>query len=64
MEVTMIKQRKKSDCSCSGHPSGQPKVSRGPCYGYGVRSAVRERIRGKRIERTWLAAIELEDVED
>jgi hypothetical protein len=59
----MIKQTKKSDCSCSGHPSGQPKVSRGVCFGYGVRPAVRARIRGKRIERAWRAAIDLEDVE-
>jgi hypothetical protein len=60
----MIKQPKKHDCSCSGHPSGQPKVSRGPCYGYGVRAAVRERIRGKRVARVWLEAHDLEDVED
>jgi hypothetical protein len=39
-------------------------VSRGPCYGDGVRPAVRDRIRGKQIERAWRAAIELEDVED
>jgi hypothetical protein len=62
MEVTMIKQPKKSDCSCSGHPSGQPKVSRGPCYGNGA--AVRARICGKRIARVWLGAVDLEDVED
>lgn len=60
----MIKQRKKRDCSCSGHPTGQPKVSRGPCYGYGLRAAVRERIRGKEIERAWRESISLEDVED
>jgi hypothetical protein len=64
MEVTMIKRRKKSDCSCSGHPSGQPKVTRGPCYGCGMRAAVRERIRGRQIERVWSEAIDLEDVED
>lgn len=60
----MIKQRKKRDCSCSGHPSGRPKVSRGPCYGDGVRSAVRERVRGKWIERVWSEALDPEDVED
>ena len=59
----MIKQPKKRDCGCSGHPAGQPKVSRGPCYGYGLRTAVRERIRGKRIERLWREAIDPEDVE-
>ena len=60
----MIKRRKKSGCRCSGHPSGCPKVSCGPCYGYGVRPAVRERIRGKRVERVWSAAIDLDDIED
>jgi hypothetical protein len=60
----MIKQPKKRDCNCSGHPSGRPKVSRGPCYGDSLRIAVRERIRGRSIERTWLEAIDLEDVED
>lgn len=60
----MVKRRKKSDCSCSGHPSGQPKLSRGVCFGNGIRPAVRERIRGKQIERAWLGAAELEDVED
>lgn len=60
----MIKQRKKRDCSCSGHPSGIPKVSRGPCYGYGLRAAVRERIRGHQIERVWRGAVDLDDVED
>lgn len=58
------KGKKKSDCGCSGHPSGRPKLSRGPCYGYGVRPAARERIRGRQIERVWREAIELEDVED
>jgi hypothetical protein len=58
------KRKKKSDCGCSGHPSGRPKLSRGPCYGYSVRPAVIERIRGKRIEHVWLAATDPEDVED
>jgi hypothetical protein len=60
----MVKRRKKRDCGCSGHPSGSPKMSRGPCYGYGMRPAVHERIRGRRIERAWRDAAELEDVED
>ena len=60
----MIKQLKKSACSCSGHPAGQPKVSSGPCYGYGVRAAVRTQIRGKQIARVWLGAVDLADVED
>jgi len=63
MEVTVIKQQKKRDCGCSGHPSGQPKVSCGPCYGYGVRPAVRERIYGKQIVRAWRTAPDLRDVE-
>lgn len=58
------RRKKKSDCGCSGHPSGRPKLSRGPCYGYGVRPAVIERIRGKQIENAWLAAVDPEDVED
>lgn len=58
------KGTKKRDCGCSGHPSGRPKLSRGPCYGYGVRPTVRERIRGHGIERAWCAANDLEDVED
>ena len=60
----MIKQPKKRDCSCSGHPSGRPKVTHGPCFGDSLRAAVRERIRGKRIARVWRTAISLEDVED
>jgi hypothetical protein len=39
-------------------------VTRGPCYGDGVRAAVRERIHGKWIARAWLKAIDTEDVED
>ena len=57
------KRKKKNDCGCSGHPAGRPKLSRGPCYDYGLRPAVRERIRGKRLERAWRDAIDLEDVE-
>ena len=60
----MIKQRKRRDCGCSGHPTGRPKVSRGPCYGDCLRAAVRERIRGKRIVRAWRHARDLADVED
>jgi hypothetical protein len=60
----MIKQPKKHDCSCSGHPFGRPKYGRGPCYYGGLRPAVRERIRGKRIARAWLAAIKREDVDE
>lgn len=60
----MIKRTKKKDCGCSGHPSGRPKLSRGPCFGYSLRPAVHERIRGRQIERAWKAAIDLEDVED
>ena len=58
------KRRKKRDCGCSGHPSGRPKLSRGVCYGDCLRPAVRERIRGRQIERVWRAAIDLEDVDD
>jgi hypothetical protein len=60
----MLKQSKKRDCRCSGHPSGQPKLTRGLCYGNDVRAAVRERIRGRQIVRIWLEADDLEDVED
>jgi len=60
----MIKQRKKRDCGCSGHPSGRPKVTRGPCHGYGLRAAVRERIDGRRVVRAWLLAEDLDDVEE
>jgi hypothetical protein len=60
----MIKQRKKRDCGCSGHPSGCPKITRGPCFGYGIRKAVRERIRGKQIVRVWRDAIDRDAVED
>ena len=59
----MIKRQKKHDCGCSSHPTGRPKVSRGPCYGDCLRAAVRERIYGKRIERAWLEVRELDDVE-
>jgi hypothetical protein len=58
------KGNKKRDCGCSGHPAGRPKYSRGPCYGYALRPAVRDRINGRRLERVWRAAIDLEDVED
>lgn len=59
------RRRKKHDCGCSGHPSGRPKVSRGPCYGYGdVRPAVIERRRGRRIARVWITAFNVDDVED
>lgn len=48
---------KKSDCGCSGHTNGNPKIGHGPCYGYGdQRPAVRERIAGKRLVRRWLEA--------
>lgn len=60
----MIKQRKKRDCRCSGHPTGRPKVPRGLCFGYGPRPAVQERIRGKQIVRAWRVAIDLDAVED
>lgn len=59
----MIKQQKKHGCGCSGHPTGRPKVSHGPCYGDGVRPAVRARIRGKQIVRAWRTASDLADVE-
>jgi hypothetical protein len=59
----VIKRRKKRDCGCSGHPAGCPKISRGPCYGYGLRPAVRERIRGKAIVRSWIAAADTADVD-
>jgi hypothetical protein len=60
----MLKQSKKRDCGCSGHPSGRPKLTHGPCYGYGVRAAVKERIRGKRIARVWLEARDVDDVDE
>jgi hypothetical protein len=47
---------KKTDCGCSGHTNGNPKISHGPCYGYGQRPAVRQRIAGKRLAARWLAA--------
>jgi hypothetical protein len=59
-----IKSEKKRDCCCSGHPAGRPKLSRGVCFGDCLRPAVRERIQGRRIERAWSAATDLEDVED
>jgi hypothetical protein len=59
----MIKQKKRRGCGCSGHPSGRPKVSHGPCYGDGVRPAVRDRIDDKRIVRAWLTASDRADVE-
>lgn len=61
----MIKRRKKRGCDCSGHPSGNPKIATGgPCYGGGVRPAVKERIAGKLVVRAWLLAEDLDDVED
>lgn len=57
----MLKQRKKRDCSCSGHPRGRPKVSHGPCCRDQLREAVRERIRGRRLERAWLRSAAPED---
>ncbi len=61
----MIKQRKKHDCRCSGHPHGSPKISRGVCYWPhgGQRPAVSERIRGKREERAWLTSASPDDEE-
>lgn len=59
---------KKTDCSCSGHTHGNPKIGHGPCYGYGdQRPAVRQRIADKRRLRHWLAAArarQLDDVDD
>jgi len=57
----MLKRQKKRDCGCSGHPSGRPKVTKGPCYGCGLREAVKERIRGRRIERAWVRSLVPED---
>ncbi len=53
----MFKRKKQSDCGCSGHPSGNPKYGHGPCY-LGRRPEVTERIRGRRIERAYLAALD------
>jgi hypothetical protein len=39
-------------------------LSRGPCYYDQVRPAVVERIAGKRIERAWITAIDMNDVDD
>jgi len=58
----MVKQQKKRDCVCSGHPRGRPKVGHGPCY-LGQRPATRLRIRGKRAERAWLRSASPEDEE-
>lgn len=56
---------KKSDCGCSSHTNGNPKIGHGPCYGYGdQRPAVRERIAGKRLARLWLTALEVNDVDE
>jgi hypothetical protein len=57
----MIKQRKKSDCNCSGHPNGRPKIAHGPCFGDQLREAVKERIRGRRQERAWLRSASPDD---
>lgn len=49
---------KKTDCGCSGHTHGNPKVGDGLCYGYGdQRPIVRERIVGKKLVARWLAAV-------
>jgi hypothetical protein len=61
MEVTMIKQRKKRDCGCSGHPRGRQKIAHGPCYGDQLRGAVKERLRGRLQERAWLRSAAPED---
>jgi len=56
---------KKTDCGCSGHTNGNPKIGNGPCYGYGdQRPAVRERIAGKRLVRRWLATPREQDIDD
>lgn len=56
---------KKSDCRCSGHTHGNPKIGNGPCYGYAdQRPAVRERIAGKRLVRCWLSARCINDVDE
>jgi hypothetical protein len=57
----MIKQRKKRDCNCSGHPTGHPKIAHGPCFGDQLREAVKERIRGRRQERAWLRSASPDD---
>lgn len=57
----MIKRKKKRDCGCSGHPRGRPKITLGPCYGCGLREAVKERIAGKREVRAWLRSLVPED---
>lgn len=60
----MLKRQRKRDCGCSGHPHGRPKITRGPCYGCGLRKAVKERILGKKLVQRWLRAKDRDDVED
>jgi hypothetical protein len=61
LEVTMLKRRKQQDRGCSGHPRGRPKITHGLCYGNELRAAVKERIRGHRLERSWIRSPSPED---
>ena len=50
----MLKRLKKTDCVCRARTRGNPKYSHGICYhSGGLRPAVAERVKGKRLVREW-----------
>jgi hypothetical protein len=61
---------KRQQCNCRNRRHGNPKLGTGPCRWSLIgdqRSAVVERIAGKRAVKVWLAAAraeQLDDVED
>lgn len=56
---------KRSSCNCRRRTHGNPKVGDGICYHSGEsRTAVVERIRGKRLARRWLEAARARRLDD
>jgi hypothetical protein len=62
--VWFFAKRKAVGCDCRKRRRGQPKVSRGPCYGPEVRDAVRTRIEGRRVCDRWRAWVAVHAPDD
>ena len=62
--VGFFAKRKAVGCDCRKRRRGQPKVSRGPCYGPEVRDAVRTRIEGRRVCDRWRAWVAVHAPDD
>jgi hypothetical protein len=52
-------------CNCRPRSRGNPKVSAGVCYlCFDYRPAVMERIKGKKLEKIYLEALDPEEVDE